>query len=216
MKYSFEEHEIENADIVDRIMKTDLTPSIAPITQNINEIFKRISNAGVSNLFELRKALKDKPKITGFSKKTEIDEHYLVLLKREIEGWIPKKIKLAEFFWIDQTSIKALNSIQVVTTEDFFDIYQGDKKELEALNLKQTELDELFALSNISRIRWISPSVARILRKIGYDTIEKIAQADGKKLSKEFDECNQKNAYFKGKVGLRDILRVINEAGMQA
>ena len=75
-----------------------------------------------------------------------------------------------------------------------------------------TLAEELFALLDLSRIQWGSPTFARVLFHSGSFSVKAIASAEAEKLYTDVELTNRDNRYFKGKVGLRDIARVIKAA----
>ena len=97
-------------------------------------------------------------------------------------------------------------------------IYEGlntTKKRTELSNeikINLQFLTSLFNLVNLTRIQWVSPVFARMLVAAGYEKPETIAKADTEKLCHEVDQANKANTFFKGKIGLRDIKRLIKAA----
>ncbi len=139
----------------------------------------------------------------------------MILLRREIEGWIPKKIKIKELKTISKNTVEMLEKMDINTVDKIFNLWQIKNEKEKILKEFKNELNELetvFKMSDLSRIRWVSPVVAQILLELGYNNPKKISEANVKKLYKDFDKLNIEKGYFKGKIGLRDINRVISEA----
>ncbi len=59
----------------------------------------------------------------------------------------------------------------------------------------------------------MSPTAARMLVEAGYDSTSKVAAADGGDLSEALARVNERGRFFKGKIGLRDVRRLIRAAG---
>lgn len=213
--YFINEDDYSLEQVVSRIKKTDLTPGIEPIKQDIEKNAVTLERMGVKNLAGLRKALRNKKKLHEFSQKTGIDENYLLLLRREIEGWVIKPIKIRDFCWLNEQLINTLNEIGLCSTDEIYNRLSTEEEKLEIARnhqLSRKDLDYLLTLSTITRIRWVSPVVARILIEAGYSSIEKIKEADPGRLCKEIGLLNTPRNYYKGKIGERDIRRLINEA----
>ena len=139
----------------------------------------------------------------------------MILLRREIEGWFASKMKLEQFSWINKDLANALQKDAICDTEIMYSELSTNSKRQEISQKHSISVDDLeyiYKVANLTRIRWVSPNVARILVDIGYESPEKIANANYIELGKEFAEHNNKAQYFKGKIGDRDIKRLINEA----
>lgn len=84
-----------------------LIPSWSVIERDIDKNFDIIKNHKVSNLDELLLALKDKEKIHEFSKQTGLQEDYLVILKRVVNGYRQKPNAIKDFTCITEDCIKS-------------------------------------------------------------------------------------------------------------
>jgi hypothetical protein len=214
--YFINEDDFSLEQVALRIKHTDLTPGIEPIRLDIDKIVAIIKRTGIDNLAGLRNALRNKKKMHDFSLLTGIDEKYIVLLRREIEGWIIKSIKIRDFYWLDGELITTLHEIGLCSTDEIYYRLSIEDEQLEIARNHQLSPEDLcyiLTLSTITRIRWVSPVVARILIESGYNTIEKIKEANPGKLCIEIEQLNSSRNYYKGKIGERDIRRMIHEAG---
>ncbi|KAB2929416.1 MAG: hypothetical protein F9K24_19765 [Leptonema illini] len=81
----------------------------------------------------------------------------------------------------------------------------------ESLKIDEETLREIYGISNLMRIRWLSPTFTRIFYDLHY-TVEKLHQARADLLAKEVDDYNRKVHYYKGKIGERDMNRIILES----
>ncbi len=215
MRYYFNETDYTIKKIITRIKDTDLVPSIEPIKNSIEEKMNIIKNKGIENLSELRKIIKNKDKMVAFAKEVGIEDNYMILLRREIEGWIPKKNNLNEFKTISRKTVEVLEKMNIKTTDKIFDLWQIKKEKEKIIKEFKNEVNELeivVQMSDLTRVRWVSPVVAQILFELGYENPKKISETNAEKLYRDFDRLNIEKGYFKGKIGLRDINRVISEA----
>ncbi len=204
--------------IVKRIKETDLIPSLEILKSCIDEYMKTLEKEGVKNLAGLRKLLKNKAKLAGIAEKTSLDEQMLILLRREIEGWIPKPVKLVEFTWIDTKILEALEEEGIYTSHDFLNslsIKDTKKALLKKTGIDEKKVKDLENLCALMNIRWISPNFARIIHELGF-TPESLCSADAQKLTLQIDAYNKEKGYYKGKVGGRDIKRLIFESAWQS
>ena len=75
--------------------------------------------------------------------------------------------------------------------------------------LDTREIQELACLCNLTRVQWTSPMAARMLYECGIHNPEELADADSEKLCEMLDTVNTMHRYFKGKIGLRDVKRLV-------
>ncbi len=160
---------------------TDLVPSRSVLLEGIDTVFENLKAQGFQTWLDLQKAIKNPKKIEDFSKKSEIDFQYLVLLRREIEGYHPKPFDLKVVDWVPQEVITKLFDDGVATSDQLL----SKCSELEARNLfadkigiNREMLDYLANLASLCRVQWVSPIAGRMLIEAGYDTCLKLYTAD--------------------------------------
>lgn len=73
-------------------------------------------------------------------------------------------------------------------------------------------IDALYVLADLTRIQWVSPTVAGMLVSAGYTDAKAVSDADPERLCSDLDRINKENKYFDGKIGLRDIRRLVKAA----
>ncbi len=200
--------------VMQRILDTDLTPSLQPIKEDIKNKFDRLKKNGAANLQELRKMLKDKKRISETESKTGIDAHYLILLRREVGGWIAEKAKIDKYAWFDKKLIEALKGNNMWNMEDVYTNLdtKGKRDEFSKThNIGIEKIETVYKLADISRVRWASPNVARILVELGYSA-DSLKKADSTELAKAIGEINSRGKYYQGKISERDVDRLIKES----
>lgn len=80
------------------------------------------------------------------------------------------------------------------------------------LEINVAIIDELSRVVDLTRIQWVSPVTAKMLIFAGYGNVGSVARADPDKMCDEVDRVNKENNFFKGKIGLRDIKRLVKAA----
>jgi Domain of unknown function (DUF4332) len=193
----------------------ELLPARKILKNNISERFEIIRSIGVKNLEELLGYLKNKKKIEDFKNKTGIPNDYLLILKREINSYLPNPVHLAKFPGINQRYIAKLadmnikNSKQIITEVT-------DHKELSKLskksNIPPNDLLEILRLSDLVRINGVGPVFARMMLDNGTDTSEKVANSNPKHLFEELNKLNKERNYTKAKFTPNDVSYCINFA----
>jgi hypothetical protein len=215
MTFHIDSKSISLDDVKVRLQEIDLVPSRQSLLKDIENRFETLKRHNVSNLAELRDKISTSKRIDAFSIVTKLESEYLNLLRREIGGWFPKPLKLQEFSWISKSELsklidseynnsKALHE-SVASVSDFRSI-----SELTGCNAEV--LKELVKLSRLTRIQWVNPTVARMLIFCGYETVDDVASAEPERLFEGLSRINDEHCFYKGKIGLRDIKRLVNAA----
>jgi hypothetical protein len=202
-------------DLQKRIRETDLVPSRSSLLEGINEIFLKLKANGFVTLADVRNELKNSKKIPDLSKRTGIDPSYLTLLRREIESHFPKAYPTGDFDWFPEKDLDILERKGLKNSLLLCEALNTPKKREEmvsSLGLDQQFIDSLSVLVDLTRIQWVSPIAARMLVSAGYKNIKSVSDADPIELCSELDRVNKENKYFKGKVGLRDVRRLVKAA----
>jgi hypothetical protein len=215
MTYSINAQNITLDDLMKRIKETDLVPSRSMLPEDIDRKFTGLMQNGIDTLEDLRKAVKTPKSIASLADKANISVEYLTLLRREIESYFPKAFPFSDFSWLDQNKIKRLESNGYKNTAQFYE-WMEDKdkwgKEIQALGLDRDFIAQMFALADLTRIQWVNPTFAGMLYDAGFTGAESVAEADAEQLCKAVERINEEKKYFKGKIGLRDIKRLVKAA----
>lgn len=216
MDYHINTDLISLDDLRKRIEATDLVPSRTSLLDEIEAKFKAFAATGITSLTELRYELKNAKRLEALTTKTGIDKQYLILLRREIGSYFPKPAGLKKFDWLPQGEIEKLEREGIANSAHFYDATRN-AEDVAALaqssGVDPSILGTLKCLTDLTRIQWVSPLAARMLVDAGYESAIKVAEADPEKLCEDLDRLNQEGSYFKGKIGLRDIKRLVHAAG---
>lgn len=215
MSYHIDAERVSLEDLQKRIEETDLVPSRSPLLEEIDGAFSRLKAHGFATLADLRKALKNPKKIPALSKETGVDTGYLTLLRREIEGYFPKAHPVSAFDWFRKTDLDNLESSGLKNTVLLYETLTSPEKREEAATAFGVDpdlIESLYALADLTRIQWVSPTAARMLVSAGYTDAKAVAVADPEELCSDLDRVNKEHNYFKGTIGLRDIRRLVKAA----
>jgi len=191
-----------------KLKKADLVPSRMVLKEEVESRFKKLEKQGISNLEELQKALKKKDELKEFALKADISEDYLVILVREINSINPKPNKIKDFIGISPDIAIKLEEIGVKNTPRLYDkvISIQKRKELaDKIGISESVMLELTKLTDLSRIKWVGETFARMLYDVGYDTAEKFANSDYEEAYEKIKKLNNEKKYFKGNIGKHDI-----------
>jgi hypothetical protein len=212
MAYHLDAEKINLEDLQKRIEATDLVPSRTSLLDGLGLKMKSLEKQGIVTLADLRNELKTAKRMETLAKSTGIGAEYLTLLRREVEGWFPKPSPLKDFDWLPKSEIAKLERNGF---HDAAKLYEAaDNKSKRTALVKSTDVDiatlETFAqLVDLTRVQWVSPTAARMLLEAGCNASSKLAKSDADELYEALAQANTGNRFFKGKIGLRDIRRLI-------
>jgi hypothetical protein len=197
-----------------RLESTDLVPSQRPLLEELAARLELLAAHGVADLGGLRAHLKTKTERAALAAATGIDEAWLNLLRRAVEGFFPRPRKLAEFDWLEE---ELLESLVRAGIKDTGKLLAADPAEAaRTTGLTTSDLDELYTLADLCRIQWVAPRFARVLLAAGYGSPTAVAAADPATLHAAVVEANADSRFYRGKVGLRDIRRLVAVAAYLA
>jgi len=215
MAYHIDDEHIGLDELQKRIEETALIPSRAPLLDAIDTKVEAIKQQGITTMALLRKTLKNSIQMEALSKAAGIDMQYLTLLRREIESYFPKPFALEEFDWLPQKEIARLTEIGIRNTEQLFQAVGNEGKQNELMKssgIDPTVLEELTHISDMCRVQWVSPLFARMLAETSFNSASSLAAANAEELYEALLHVNEGYKYFKGKIGLRDVKRLIHAA----
>lgn len=211
--YYIDEYSTSLDDLQARLEATDLIPSLQPLLDGLAGKMEVLKKAGINSVADLRVRLKNKKSLVSCAGYTGIDAEYLILLRRMVEGFFPKPQPLKIYEWLNKDVLVKLEKIGVRNTRHLYEAASSDiNKLVKDTGVGEKELSEFMTLSDLSRIQWVSPTFARTLAAAGYTSAVKVATANPEMLCDAVMQANEGARFYKGKVGLRDIKRLITAA----
>lgn len=215
MAYHIDAQKVSLDDVRKRIEETDLVPSRASLLDEIDRRFDALEQEGITTLASLRYELKTTKRLEAVSNATGIDTQYLVLLRRETGGYLPKPFALKRFDWLPEEEIAKLEENEIRDTAALYEVAGSVKSRTELAESTEVDvaiLDALARLADLTRVQWVSPTAARMLVEAGYCSASKVAVADAEDLHEALMRVNDGDRFFKGNIGLRDIRRLVRAA----
>jgi hypothetical protein len=215
MAYHIDAENISLDDLRKRIEATDLVPSRACLTDKIREKMKALEKQDIKTLASLREELKNSKRLASVAEATGIETQYLILLRREIESYFPKPAALKVFDWLPKDEILNLEQNEIRDTATLYEMTSSAKKRSELVKSTGVEtatLETLAQLADLMRVQWVSPTFGRMLIVADYDSAAKVAAANADDLCEALASVNAGDRFFKGKIGLRDINRLVQAA----
>jgi hypothetical protein len=200
----------------DKLKTAYLPPSRQMLLDNLDERFNLFKKVGITKVSELLTLLKRKDKVAELSKHDCFKGDYLTILLRELNSMLPKPNKISDFKGISQETIQKLEAIGISNTLKLYPriLTQNNRIELsESTAIPINKIVELAKLADLSRIKWVGATFARMLYDLGIDSVGKAAKANPEILHKQLNDLNAKMNYFKGYIGLNDIRILVQTAG---
>ncbi len=215
MGYYIDLGKITIKDYQKKLESAYLPPSRMVLKEKLDERFGYFEQIGIRNVKELIQILKTKDKFAELSKVACFSVDYLTILQRELNSTLPKPNKIKDFSGISNDIVVRLEKIGINNTVKLFDMVLNAKsrKELaENTGVTDIEILELTKLSDLSRIKWVGVTFARMLYELGIDTVEKASKVDPEKLHTSINLLNKEKKIYKGQIGLNDMKIFVNAA----
>ncbi|WP_291377983.1 DUF4332 domain-containing protein [Demequina sp.] len=216
MAYHLDDTTISLDRLKTRLARADLIPSQLLLRDDIDARFASLQSEGYSNLALLRDALRGSKGPARVSAQTSVPVDYLVVLRRVIEGMRPAPVALDSFPRLSPLLVSCLADHGIRDSKSAYETMLADDGIDNLASRTGRGIDELhhvWCLANVSRIQWVSPRVATALVAAGYESVARVAVASPDSLCADVQEANDSNSLYRGKVGVRDMARLIEFAG---
>ncbi len=194
---------------------TELIPSWKILESDIDKNLDIIKKSNIKNLDELLIALRDKDKVKEFSKQTGLQENYLAVLKRVVNGYRQKPNRIKDFTCVTEDTVIRLEKAGIKNTLKLYDLILTDEKREVLSNktgINKDEIMKITKLTDLSRIRWVNHTFAYVLLEAGYNTVEKVANADYRELYETVKQLNKERNIYNAHIGMRDMKMVVEAA----
>ncbi|TGV01230.1 DUF4332 domain-containing protein [Flavivirga rizhaonensis] len=215
MGYYIDLEKITIDDYRIRLETAYLPPSRMVLKDRLKERFGYFESIGIKNVKELIQILKKKEKFSELQKAECLSGDYLILLLRELNSTLPKPVKIKDFSGISSETISKLENAGIKNTVKLFDrvINSESRRKLAAeTGISEKEVFELTKLTDLSRIRWVGATFAKMLSDLEVDTVDKVTKADPIDLHTRVNQLNKEKRIYKGQIGLNDMKIVVNIA----
>jgi len=192
-----------------------LPPSRMILKDRLDERFGYFKSIGINNINELIQILNKKVKFSELQEVDCLSGEYLVILLRELNSTLPKPNRIKDFPGISKVTITKLENIGIRNTVRLFErlVNPETRKKLAIdTGIDDETILELTKLTDLSRIRWVGTTFARMLYNLGVDTVEKVTQADPVDLHSRVNQLNKEKNIYKGQIGLNDMRILVDIA----
>ncbi len=219
MSYHIDLHKISIENYKKMLISRNLLATRRVLKNGIDENFKRLSECGFSNIGDLYEGMDAGGGIEELSVRSDIDSGYLKILKKEIEGVLPKPVLISDFPYVSMDTVRDLARGGVRTSKDFYGLSGGCKnKSLICANagITDQEAEELCGLCDLIRISGVGPVIARILYEAGFKSIYSIAGAEAGEIYDKICRINDERNYTRAILQEKELQFCIDFAGLMA
>ena len=155
----------------------DLLPGRKMLLEEMDERFVKLKEAGVKTMADLVTFLKTSKRVEQAAQTTGIPEEYLKVLRREVGGYQPKPLRLAEFKNLTIAQAAALQAAGIKTSFDL--LRESASKAGRAALAAQTGLPaalilELVQLSDLCRVLGVGIVSAEVFLEAGVTSVGEI------------------------------------------
>ena len=185
-----------------------LLPSRRPLLDDIDLRFAALEGAGLANLADVRAALASAKKLADTASRTGLPEDYLKLLKREINSILPRPVAFRDVPDMPDEILLALEDIGIADTAALFPHVRdpASRRRLAAeTGLSDTDMVWLAKLTDVARIKWTGPKLARLIVDTEFDTVAKLAKAEPDAALAAFKRAKAQHKAYDGALGIDDI-----------
>lgn len=197
------------------LKSADLIPSRMILKENTDNNLDIIKSHNIKNLDELQKSLKNKKKLQELSKQFGISERFLEVLRAEINGYLQKPNRIKDFSCVDEDIVHGLEKLGLKNTFKLYGevLTQEKRDELSIkIGISKKDIMQLTKLTDLSRIRWVNHTFAYVLLEAGFDTAEKVANADYKEMYKTIKQLNEERKIYNAHIGAHDMKLCVESA----
>jgi len=216
MGYYIDLSTISLKEYKDRLANCYLPPSRLLLRENREKRFAQFKSLGINNVKDLQSLLKKKGTIDNLSLIDCLDADYLKILLREINSMHPKPNRLNEFSGIPNEVTDRLEKAGIKNTVQLYKqvLSPEMRKTLSVgLQIDNAILLELTKLTDLSRIKWVGTTFARILYDLGIESARAASLADPEDLHIRINKIIKERNLYRGTVSYNDVQVFIQAAG---
>lgn len=134
MAYYIDGDQVSLDALQKRIEKTDLVPSRISLLDGLAIKFKAFVQNGLSSLADLRKELKTPKRLASLADVSGVAPEYLILLRREIEGYFPEAFALHAFDGFSEAEIKKIKTKGVCNTTALYEATRNEQNSMDLVH----------------------------------------------------------------------------------
>ncbi|HOA06585.1 MAG TPA: DUF4332 domain-containing protein [Spirochaetota bacterium] len=215
MSYSIDFEKVTISMYKKELLKRQLIPSRQILKNEADVHFDAFKKAGIKTLGRLFAVLKNNKAKSELLNIDNVSDEYLAILLRELKSILPASVKLNEFHWISDNTIKKINAIGIRNSRELYEKFWKSKDRKDFVNvtgIDEKDIVELLKLSDLTRIQWVNSTFAHVLFLAGFDTVRKVSDASPEDMFTKVTQKNIELKLYKGNIGLNDMKLCIEAA----
>jgi predicted flap endonuclease-1-like 5' DNA nuclease len=198
-----------------RLATQELLPARQILKEDLDARFDVLTAMGLRSLADLIAALRTRPKVEAFARKSGLPREYLVILGREARSYRPKPVVLGEIPGVDPEHAAQLAAAGVKHSKHLFQRGQTPEQRralAEATGVPPAALLELVQLADLARILGLGPVLVRLTHATGAETVEALARWDPEALYQQAHAVNRAHGFSKWVPPLKDACAYVEMA----
>jgi predicted flap endonuclease-1-like 5' DNA nuclease len=206
--YSIELSKISLDEFEEILTSVDLLPGRRILLNELDGILERLKQNGISDLESLRKLLQNKKQYPGLAETLSVSMDILLVLNREINGYVSKPKSLSELELFSSAELEKLQNAGIRSTKDLYEQCSPKiaRQELSArLSLPAEQMRAALELSDLLRINGVGPVFARFLRELGIKSVSDYESQDSAEILENYQKVNEEKQTTKARLGLKDV-----------
>ena len=195
----------------------DLLPGRKILLEEMGERFAKLKAAGVLTMADLVTFLKTSKRVAQAAQATGIPEEYLKVLRREVGGYQPKPLRLAEFNTLSMAQVAALQAADIKTSFDL--LREGASKTDRAALAAQTNLPEALILklvrtADLCRVLGVGIVSAEVFLEAGVTSVGEMMTQPPVSMLERTTAVYAKREGGAAPITMNDILFCVDAAAM--
>jgi hypothetical protein len=206
--YSIELSKISLDEFKEIMLSIELLPGRRIMPDNLAEVIERLKQKGITHLDALRKLLQNKKQYPELTETLLVSVDYLVILNREINGYISKPLQLSALDVFSAAELEKLEKAGIKSTRDFYEqsLSKTARQELSArLSLPAQQIILALELADLLRINGVGPTYARILHTIGVKSVSDYLRYKTDEILEKYKKANNEKQFTRVNLGEKDI-----------
>lgn len=204
MEYGVDFSKITMEEFYEYVKEKNLMKSHAILKEDLNYYTSFFLQQGFCTMNDLYQEIKTKSKVIKFAKKYDVNENYVVILRRHLMSFEVKPRSVDDFRLMDPLDRYILDSENITNTKELFQHPNTIQR------LRNQEY--INSMLELTTLRYISAPFAEALFRSGYKNIFEISNANPEEMTKKINTIGKELGLFKSVFGLKDASHVVDDA----
>ncbi len=192
--YTIDLKQITLVEFAEILTTIDLLPGRRVLLNNLTGVIAKLKQKRITSLAALQRELKYKKQFPQLATELGDNIDYIIILNREVNGYVSKTISLANLDVYSIVELKQLKEAGIKTSRDLYD--QCLTKEMRRKASQQSGLAEPRIIAGLKlvelvRINGIGPVYAKILIEMGIKSAADYLNTSSQELLANYEKINE-------------------------